>query len=308
MHRAYHALPPMRSPTGVPQHVVYGFISVLIKLFQELRPTHMAVAFDRPGPTFREKLFSAYQQQRPKMDDDFVSQIQPVHDAVAAFGIPYYEADEFEADDVIGTIAKQVIRDKRKVKSKIDQVVIVTGDRDILQLVQDDKVLLFMPTKGISEGKLYGEKDVVERMGVSPNLIIDFKALVGDPSDNYPGVPGIGPKTAVSLLEKFGSLEDVYRGIKGDRGDKGNIGITVKQKLFVGKESAFLGKELATIRTDVPIDVDVDAMKIETLNSSRVIAALEALPFPSLIKRLTGEKKQVISEKTKTLDTQQQLF
>lgn len=286
MHRAYHALPPMRSPTGVPQHVVYGFISVLIKLFADLKPTHMAVAFDRPGPTFREKLFTAYQQQRPKMEDDFISQIQLVHEVVAAFGIPFYEADGFEADDVIGTIAS---------KGFDGQIIIVTGDRDILQLVRDEKVLLFMPTKGISEGKLYGEKDVMERMGVSPSLIPDFKGLAGDPSDNYPGIVGVGPKTAVKLLAKYKTLQSL---LKSDE-------FTEEQK-----QSARLSYELATIRKDAPIKIDFTSMKIDSLNTPKVITALEAFPFPSLIKRITGGvmvKKEEI-KKVETDTTQQALF
>lgn len=294
MHRAYHALPPMRSPTGIPQHVVYGFISVLIKLFHDLKPTHIAVAFDRPGPTFREKLFKAYQQQRPKMDADFISQIALVHDAVKDFGIPFYELDGFEADDMIGTIAHK----------KFDgQIIIVTGDRDILQLVVDEKVLLFMPTKGISEGKLNGEKDVVERMGVEPKLIIDLKALIGDPSDNYPGVPGIGPKTATNLLLKYGSVKNIYKHIEDIDS------LNIKKKLIDGKESAILGLTLATIRKDAPIDIDFDAMKIETLNTPQIIATLETFPFPSLIKRITGNAKpSFVSPSGISAGKQQELF
>ncbi len=301
MHRAYHALPPLTAPDGRPVHIVYGFVSMVLKIFQDLKPTHMTVAFDRPGPTFREKLFAAYQTQRPKMEDDFVSQIPLVHDTVAAFGIPIFESDGFEADDVIGTICRQV--DARA----IDQVVIITGDRDILQLVNDEKVLLFMPTKGLSEGKLYGEKEATERMGLPPKLIADLKALMGDASDNYPGVAGIGPKTAVQLLTQFGSVERIYADIPAVSGD------ATRAKLLAGKESAFLGKRLATIRTDAPIVFDPDAARISSLDTAAVRTILESLHFPSLLRRLTNEplvkktgKHESVSGKKQPEKTEQQ--
>ena len=149
LHRAYHAIPlVLTAPDGSVVNAVYGFGTMLVKLIGDLKPTSVAVAFDRPKPTFRKKLFAGYQAKRPEMDSALVEQIPKVHDLVESFGIPIFEKDGFEADDVIGTIAK---------KSK-DQVIIVTGDRDILQLVHDDHVLVYMPTKGLSEAKLYGEK------------------------------------------------------------------------------------------------------------------------------------------------------
>lgn len=280
MHRAYHALPPLTSPEGKPVHIVYGFVSMILKIFQALKPTHVAVAFDRPGPTFRDELFSGYQSQRPKMEDDFISQIPLVHETVTAFHIPIFEMDGFEADDMIGTITDTVVRSEGGRPHSIDQVVIVTGDRDILQLVTDDKALVYMPTKGLSEGRLYGEKDVVERMGVLPKLIIDLKALMGDASDNYPGVSGIGPKTAIRLLTEYGSVEEIYRHI--DAIDNQNV----KAKLVAGKESAVLGKTLATIRTDAPIVFDTDAARIKSLGTPEARLLLERFRFPSLIKRL----------------------
>ena len=291
IHRAYHALPPMRTADGQPGHVVYGFISMILRLYQDLKPTHMAVAFDRPGPTFRNKLYKEYQSQRPQMEDDFISQISLVHDTVAAFGIPIYEADGFEADDVIGTICKQVHSSQFTVHGKkIDQVVIVTGDRDILQLVVDEKVLCYMPTKGLSEGKVYAEKDVVERMGVKPKLIPDLKALMGDASDNYQGVPGIGPKTAIKLLSKYKTLQGVLQTTE----------FTPEQQ-----QSARLSHELATIRTDAPITFDAKKALITTLDTAGARAALETLRFPSLLKRLHHEDAMKKEEK---MTTQQELF
>ncbi len=303
MHRAYHALPPLTSPDGKPVHVVYGFLSMVMRLFADLKPTHMAIAFDRPGPTFRNKLFEKYQIQRPKMEDDFISQILLVHEAVTSFGIPLYERDGFEADDMIGTICAQ------RAKSHIDEIIIVTGDRDMLQLVEDEKVLVFMPTKGLSEGKLYGEKEVVERMGVAPKMIVDLKALMGDSSDNYPGVSGIGPKTAISLLREFGSLERIYKAL-----DTGIMNAAVKSKLVHGKDSALLGKTLATIRQDAPITFDEKCARIATLNTPSAQKTLEAYHFTSLLKRLhagsRNETKQAeFQEQQKKAESdQQQLF
>lgn len=291
MHRAYHALPPPTSPDGKAVHVVYGFVSMVLKIFYGLKPTHMAVAFDRPGPTFRDKLFPAYQSQRPKMDDDFVSQIPMVHDLVATFGMPIYEMDGFEADDMIGTIAGRVVTGKGGKPHVIDQVVIVTGDRDILQLVADEKVLVYMPTKGLSEGRLYGEREVVERMGLAPKLIVDLKALMGDASDNYPGVPGIGPKTAIRLLAEYGSVENIYKNIEHIPGQ------TIKNKLAAGKDSAMLGKILATIRNDAPIVFEPEKARVTALNTKSVRDLLARYHFPSLLKRLdSGEGKQETKE------------
>lgn len=280
LHRAYHALPPLTSSDGSPVGAVYGFISMLIKIFNDFAPTHMAVAFDRAAPTFRKELFKEYQAKRPKMEDALVFQVDKVHNVVTAFGIPIYELDGFEADDIIGTIAKQVK----------DQVIIITGDRDILQLVDDEKVYVFMPTKGLSEGKLYGEKEVVERMGVTPTQIPHFKALAGDQSDNYPGVPGIGPKTAAKLLEEHQTLEKI---------------IKAKKLSSDEEKSARMSLELATIRTDAPISFDLEKSRIPTLDTPSSRQVLEELHFPSLLKRLGGTKE---TEKKENKSTQQQLF
>lgn len=323
IHRAYHAMPPMRSPDGTLVSVVYGFISMLMKINRDLSPSHMVVAFDRPGPTFREEMYPQYQKQRPSLDDDFISQIPLVHEAVKAFGIPIYELDGFEADDVIGTIAEQVTSKlktqnstrppaRRVTKEHIDQVIIITGDRDILQLVEDEKVLVFMPTKGLSEGKIYSEKDVVVRLGVTPKLIPEYKALAGDPSDNYPGVPGIGPKTAVLILNTFGSIDALYKAV--DAG-KTVLSKGVIEKLKSGKESALLGLKLATIRRDAPINFLSKSALIKTLDSLSARKELEKYGFQSLLRRLTDAKqskdvKVVMKDKIENEEqtSQQQLF
>jgi len=281
---------------------------MLIRLFHDLNPTHIAVAFDRPKPTFRKKLYKEYQATRPKMDEALVGQIEKVHEVVRAFGIPIFEKDGFEADDVIGTIAKQ---------SK-DQVIIVTGDRDILQLVIDDKVMVYMPTKGLSEAKLYRAADVKERLGVEPDRIADYKGLAGDASDNYPGVDGIGPKTAVSLLEKFDTVEKLYQALKKNDQRFKTVSPSVLAKLKSGEESANLSKDLATIRIDVELDESLPEDPIKTLDTPEVEKILGDLHFHTLLKRLRGEVekpkvKKVVSSSThrrggKPAGEQQQLF
>lgn len=309
LHRAFHAIPPLTAPDGKVVNAVYGFTAMVLRLHHDLAPTHITVAFDRPAPTFRKKMFNEYQMKRPKMDDTLVPQIPIVHDVVTALGIPIFEKDGFEADDVIGTICMQV-------KDDIDQVVIVTGDRDILQLVHDDRILVYMPTKGLSEAKLYHENDVVDRMGVDPNHIVDFKGLAGDSSDNYPGVEGIGPKTAVDLIHKFGTIEKLYK--SGDKGNWGNLKSGIIVKLQKGKEAALLSKNLATIRRDVPLELNVSAMQINSLNTPEAQEIIGRLHFHSLLKRLTGQnemsdmKQEVRGERQekqqKKENQQQELF
>ena len=275
LHRAFHALPPLTAPDGSVVNAVYGFVSILIKIFHDLKPTHMAVAFDRPEPTFRKSLYKDYQAKRPEMDSDLATQIPKVQDVVAAFGIPIYDKAGFEADDVIGTVCQKIS----------GEVIIVTGDKDILQLVDDKKgVKVFMPTKGLSEGKLYGEAEVVERLGVKSKQIPDLKALMGDSSDNYPGVAGIGPKTAVGLITRYGNIDTLYK----------SDGLT--EKLLKGKESAFLSRDLATIRTDVPVKMG-ELAPLETLDTAEAREKLQEFNFPSLIKRLVGG--EVIPKETK---------
>lgn len=284
LHRAYHALPPLTAPDGSLVNAVYGFTSMVLKIFADLKPTHMAVAFDRPEPTFRKKLFKEYQAQRPELEDDMASQFPLVRDMIGAFGIPIYDAAGFEADDVMGTIAK---------RCKMDEVVIVTGDRDILQLVDDKRCIkVFMPTKGLSEGAIYGGKEVEARMGVPPKLIPAFKALAGDASDNYPGVGGIGPKTAANLLKEYGTVDTLLNAAQKQKLPEG-----VNKKLVDGAQSARLGQTLATIRIDAPVTFSESSARIETLDTLDARSKLVEFHFPSLIKRLSGNGEH--TEKSK---------
>ena len=307
LHRAYHAIPPLTAPDGSVVNAVYGFATMLLRLYHDLNPTYVLVAFDRPKPTFRKKMYKEYQATRPKMDEALVGQIEKVHELVRAFGIPIFEKDGFEADDVIGTIVK-----KAK-EHNIEQAIVVTGDRDILQLV-DETTFVYMPTKGLSEAKLYKDADVKERMGVAPKKIPDFKGLAGDASDNYPGVDGIGPKTAVALLERFGSVEGVYAALKKKDKRLNEVSSSVIEKLKAGEKDAELSKDLATIRTTVDVAPSFD-QPLTTLDTKEAREFFDHMHFHSLLKRLTNreaviETKQIKKiEKTKEKSAeQQQLF
>ena len=279
LHRAFHALPPLTAPDGTVVNAVYGFMTMLVRITHDLSPTHLAVAFDRPAPTFRKTLYKEYQIKRPKMDDGLVSQIPLVHDIVEASRIPIYEIDGFEADDVIATTVSWAK------KEGIATSIIVTGDRDLLQLVEPT-IFTYMPTKGLSEAKLYGPQEAEARMGVTPPQIPDFKALAGDQSDGYPGVSDVGPKTAAALLKDFGTVENLYRALEADDKKVRALSPLLLEKLRTGKELAMLSKDLATVRKTVPIEFDRVAMTTWSFRSNDVFSRLEKLGFVSLVKRL----------------------
>ena len=287
LHRAFHAIPPLTTTSGEPINAVYGLISMLLRVIQELKPTHIVVTFDEKEKTFRQKSLPSYQAQRPPLADELSSQFEKARTFLKSAKIPVYSKGGYEADDVIGAIADRAV----KKGQDIDEVVVITGDRDILQLV-DDKlgIKLFMPVGGLSNGKLFGESETLERMGVGPKLIPDYKGLVGDASDNYFGVPGVGPKTAITLLEKYKSFENVYKNIK-------EIPEKLKDKLEKGEESAKMSYHLATIVTDVPIDVDFDSMEKWSINSNDVLTLFQEYGFKTLTERIKTVGKKIEEEK-----------
>ena len=280
LHRAFHALPPLTTKSGQPINAVYGLVSLLLRVITDLKPTHIIVVFDTEKPTFRHKEFVNYQAQRPKMASELSGQFDKAKRVLQAFGIPIYSKEGFEADDVIGTIARQVTG---------LEVVIVTGDRDILQLVSDH-VKLYMPIVGLASAKLFGKNEVIEKMGVPPEQISDFKALVGDPSDNYPGVAGIGPKTAISLLSKYNNLENIYKNLE-------SFPKAVSKKLTAGKDSAFLSQKLAKIVTDVSFDFNIDKADHWDVDSDRVLSLFSEFGFKTLTDRIKKIGKQIDESK-----------
>jgi DNA polymerase-1 len=292
LHRAYHALPPLTTKSGEQINAVYGFVSMLLRVISDLKPTHIAVAFDRPEPTFRKKEYKAYQAQRPAMDKELSGQFGKAKTTVEAFGIPIYEMAGYEADDVLGTLAEQAGGIKNK-KNRFDEVVIVTGDRDILQLV-NKKVKVYLPAKGLSDAKLMGKKDVVDKLGVEPQKVPDYKALVGDASDNYKGVVGIGPKTAINLINKYGSIGSIYKNLK-------DITDSIREKLEKEKKSAELSLKLATIVKDIPIEANFEKMKNWKVNSPAVLNLFSQFGFKTLTKRVIEVGKGMEAEKQGSL-------
>lgn len=282
LHRAFHALPPLTTKRGEPINAVYGFISMFLRVIQDLKPTHVVVAFDRKEPTFRHEEYEQYQAHRPEMDKDLIPQFEKTRRVVGAFGIPIYDKAGFEADDVIGTLAKQA-------EKKLEEVIIVTGDRDILQLVTD-KTKVYLPIRGLSDAKLMGADDVVEKLGVRPDQVDDYKALVGDPSDNYPGVPGIGPKTATKLLEEYDTVENIYKNIN-------KISENVAKKLKEGKKSAIISQKLAEIVTNVPVKLNIEKSEKWKVNSKRVLDLFAEYNLRTLAKRVKKVGEQIEQEK-----------
>ncbi|MEE8469844.1 MAG: DNA polymerase I, partial [Dehalococcoidia bacterium] len=275
IHRAFHALPPLAlARTGEPTGAVYGFASMLLKVLAELRPTHCAIAFDSPAPTFRHKQFEAYKAHRPPAPDELKSQFRRIRELTEAFNLPSFEVDGYEADDTLGTISQ-------KASAQGIDTIIVTGDTDTFQLVSPHvQVLTPRPGKSFSNTIVYDETAVRERYGLHPRQLPDLKGLKGDPSDNIPGVAGIGEKTATKLIQQFGSIEEIYQHISDVAPEK------VQRLLRAGENEAIQSKELATIVTDVPIAFDLDACHLSGYERAKVAELFRELDFASLLPKL----------------------
>lgn len=290
IHRFFHALPPLTTPDGQPIGAIYGLCGLLLKILSEQKPDYIAAAFDRPEPTFRDEIFKEYKTQRPPTADELVSQLKRAYDVFDLFKIKTFSLPGFEADDLIGSLveqfsAKGALPTGRQGsasdgKDSDFKIVILSGDNDLLQLVENDKVLAQIIKTGLSETVMYNEQAVEARYGLKPAQLADYKGLTGDASDNIPGVTGIGPKTAVPLIKEFGSVEGIYE----------NLGLipekTIK-KLENQKEVAMMSKKLAIIRRDAPIAVsDLESLKAEPLDKEALKKFFGELGFQSLIKRL----------------------
>lgn len=299
LHRAYHAYPPLTTKTGEVVGAVYGVASILISALGAEKPSHVVVAWDLPKPTFRHEKYVGYKAQRPKADAEMVQQIPLVKEVIQTMGIVQVEQEGYEADDIIGTLATKSFDHSLAQGSELgDEVVILTGDQDTMQLVTD-RVKVLTPAKGANPPVLYGPDEVYEKYGVHPEQIVDYKALVGDPSDNIPGVAGIGPKGAAQLLKMFGTLARIYRDIKEVQVHFGEL---VAKKLADGKDSALLSQDLSRIVTEMPLTVLLSEMEYQGLQGQSLKAKLEELGFRSLIRRVWGE------EKSKIRDNQMGLF
>ena len=267
------------TPEGEPTAGTYGFASILLRLLENNHPDYLAVAFDI-GKTFRNELFPAYKGTRAKMPDDLRPQITRMKELVDTLGVPRLEVDGFEADDVLGSTAKQMAAKGYNVK-------IITGDRDLLQLV-DEKIVVSLPGGKMSDSKDYTPQMVKDFLGVMPDQVVDYKALVGDPSDNYPGVPGIGPKTAVTLLDTYGTLENIYANTDKLKG-------AVKTKIENNRESAFLSQNLARIRTDLPEYFQIEEASTANIDFPAMDRLFRTLHFNTLLpklRKLSGSYQQ----------------
>lgn len=270
-YRAFFALPLLNNDKGVYTNAVYGFTTMLLKIIEEEKPTHMLVAFDAGKTTFRHKTYGEYKGGRQKTPPELSEQFPLVRELLDAFGIARYEVDNYEADDIIGTLAKQASDKQWDVK-------IFSGDKDLLQLVSE-RVTVALTKKGITTVEYYDEAFIDERYGITPKQIIDMKGLMGDSSDNIPGVPGIGEKTALKLIKEFGSVEQVLESIDQISGKK------MKENLAGNQEQALMSKELATIFLEVPLENALDELLFGEYDAKKVVSFLKELDFNSLLSK-----------------------
>lgn len=328
--RAFYAIPYLTAPDGEMVNAVYGFASILLNVIEKLEPTHVAVAFDVSAPTFRHTDFAGYKAQRKETPSELKDQMGRVREVVEALNMPIFEVEGYEADDVIGTLARQASKRQSSKASKLETV-IVTGDQDAFQLVDDGKVMVWVPGRRSKPDKMYDSEEVVKKVGVRPEQVVDLKGLMGDSSDNIPGVKGIGPKTARRVLLEFGTIDNLYRYLVGGSDDDEEIPKTKSQvsnkfkiqnsniktnederleragvkgavlkKLVEGYEMAVKSKGLATIITEVPIQLDLGACEIHGYNKDDVLGLFEELGFKSLMGKLPQDQFE--------MDVQEALF
>ena len=271
-HRAYHAVPHLTNKDGDPTNAVYGFTNIMIKMMNDLKPKYVVVCWDKSSQTFRKDLYPAYKATRKKMDDELRIQIPFVKELVGALNLPFVELDNYEADDIIGTFVEQ---------SKDYETIVVTGDKDQLQLIDED-TKIYMLRKGFSETQIYGLEEMLETYGLTPKEFIDLKALQGDSSDNIPGVPGVGPKTAVDLIQKYGSLDGVYANLNDLKGK-------LKERLEDNKDKAYLSYKLSTIVRDAPLTLDLQHATLNQVDRQALHELFMRLNFKSLLNKLPAE-------------------
>lgn len=267
LYRAYHAFPPLTNSAGEPTGAMYGVLNMLRSLIMQYQPSHAAVVFDAKGKTFRDELFEHYKSHRPPMPDDLRAQIEPLHKMVKAMGLPLMAVSGVEADDVIGTLAREAEKMGRP-------VLISTGDKDMAQLVTPGITLINTMTNTI-----LGPEGVVAKYGVPPELIIDFLALMGDSSDNIPGVPGVGEKTAQALLQGLGGLDTLYSEQDKIAGLTFRGAKTMAAKLEQNKEVAYLSYQLATIKTDVELELTCDQLEVQQPAAEELLGLFKQYEF-----------------------------
>jgi len=276
VHRAFYALPPLTTPQGELVNAVYGFTTILFKALSQLKPDYLVCTFDYPAATFRHKKYKAYKAQRQKAPSELYKQIPKTQELVKVLGIPIFEKEGYEADDLIASLTQRIK------KRKDLEVIILTGDLDELQLV-DERTKVYTMRRGFSDIVIYDVDKVKEKFSLLPSQLVDYKALRGDPSDNIPGVAGIGEKTAADLIKKYGTLENVF-----DHLDE--LSPKIQKLLLSAKKEAFLSKELAQLVNDLPLSLDLEKCRFRLEGSSQAIKFFSQLGFKSLIKRIFGQE------------------
>lgn len=282
-YRAYFSFiaRPLINSKGENTSAVYGFVTALMKILDEERPDHIAVVFDTKEPTFRHRLFPAYKATRQKMPEDMAAQLERLKDVVRAFNTPLIELPGFEADDIIGTLA-------RRAEAEGVLTMMVTGDKDFMQLISP-MIKMYKPGKSGGDPEIVEEPGVLEKFGVSPDRVIDVLGLIGDKSDNVPGIPGVGEKTAIPLIQKYGSIEELFRHIE-DIPQKG-----LREKLASNRDKAFLSKHLVTIDTSVPLDVDFHSLRAAQRDTARLLRLFADLEFKTLAGRLRDTQEAALT-------------
>jgi len=282
IHRAYHALPPLKTKKGETVNVVYGFLLIFLKTIKDFNPDFIAAAFDLPSPTFRHKEYQEYKIKRPKMPEEFYNQIPKIKEFLKNFNVPIFEKESFEADDIIGTITHLASREDKSIET-----IILTSDLDMLQLIDENTFVCAMK-KGLKDIIIYDKESVEKKFQLSPSQLIDFKALKGDHSDNISGVTGIGEKTSIQLIKDFGSLENLYKTIEERNEESQKIKPKIKETLLKHKEQAFFSKMLVKIRKDANIDFNLDKCRWKgyNYNKKNIIEMLKNFEFYSLINKL----------------------
>ena len=271
INRAFYALPDMSNSDGLKTNAIFGFVRMMFKIIEDYQPTHMSVAFDKKAPTFRHKQYADYKAGRKKMPDELGQQLEPLKELLDKFNINRLELAGYEADDIIGTVAK--LGEENNFK-----VYIVTGDKDAIQLASH-KTTTLITKKGVGEVEEYNYDSVVERYEMTPTQFIDLKGLMGDKSDNIPGVPGIGEKTGIKLLKQYSTIENLIEHTDELKG-------SIKKKIEENKELALMSKELATIITNVPLDIKLEDLEYGDYNKDDVIEKFKEFGFTSLISKL----------------------
>lgn len=291
MNRAFYALPPLTNSEGISTNAIYGFMNMLLKMKEEIKPDYIVAAFDRKAPTFRHKEYSDYKAGRKKMPAELAMQFPIIKEILKNLAIEVYEIDGFEADDIIGTVAN--LCEKEGI-----EVYIVTGDKDALQLASDN-INVIITKKGVTETAEYNKQGFIDEYKITPKQFIDLKGLMGDKSDNIPGVPGIGEKTAFKLIQTYGSIEDVLKNVENVNGKK------LKENLEEYSEQALFSKKLATIMTEVPIDINLDEIRSnENFNKEALKEQLMKLEMKKLLYKIIGkEEKKEISINKEIINT-----